>query len=404
MRRHLQFFCLLALLQMAVSPVASAQALKDLLSAVLGPAIESMTGIPAEGVFDNSAPADQTALSQWNIPAGNYSGIAPIEPLQRSADGLLSGRYAIVSDKGASDGFFVWKIVQDPSDGHVIEVANEGFRANKVSASSGRDCEGIAFLPSSVSAPGSTSAGTVFISGEGDNRILEYDLQGQRTGRELDVPAVFKGAKGNQGLEALTYGGAKKPLFWATSETMVPADGTASTAAGASDAGTAGTMNLLRLVSFGPDLKPGMQWAYRTDGAQIRTPGPTYAFGVPELCAMPDGKLLVLEREANVTNAYVGSSVTCKLYCVNPKRGKRLRSDRPLADLPGKSFLRKKLIDSWSTSLSLAGINWANYEGMCLGATLQDGSQTLILVSDSQGGYGKAGFNLSDFIKVIVIN
>lgn len=384
----LTLLCLLMMLFSA--PSAKAQGVRDLVSAILGAAVEQVTGITDAA----EAAADQQNLAQWKIPAGNYSGITPLETAVRAADGTVSCRYAVVSDKGSSDGFFVWRIVQDGLDGHVVEVVNEGFRANKVSATSGRDCEGVVFVPRS---------GTLFISGEGDGRVLEYDLKGQRTGRELEVPAVFRTAVGNQGLEALAYGG-KKPLFWLTSETMLKADKeTMLKADKATDGGTAGTMNLLRIVSFGADLKAERQWAYQMDPAAVRTPGSIYAFGVPELCALPDGRLLVLEREANVTSAYVGSTVSCRLYSVSPKKSRRLRSDRPLSELGERAFLRKKLVDSWTTSLSLAGINWANYEGMCLGATLSDGRRTLILVSDSQGGYGKAGFNLADFVKVIVV-
>lgn len=424
-----------------LAPTASAQSLTDLLSAVLG-AVSGSSGEQAAEVVGTVLGANdhgtlQQGLSQWGIPAGNYSGITPIEALASSSDGSVSCRYAVVSDKGSSDGFFVWKIVQDATDGHVIEVVNEGFRANKVTPSASRDCEGVVFVPGANGAAGrggesraggassrggayssggesvgtaGLTDGTVFISGEGDGRIIEYDMEGQRTGRELQVPEVFKSAISNQGLEALAYGGSKKPLFWATTETMLPGDAGAAGVAGgkaggavSSDAGAAGTMNLLRIASFGANLKAGDQWAYRMEPAEVRTAGPTYAFGVPELCALPDGRLLVLEREANVTSAYVGSTVSCHLFSVKPKRSKRLRSDRPLSDFPDRSFLRKKLIDSWSTSLSLAGINWANYEGMCLGAPLTDGRLTLLLISDSQGGYGKAGFSLSDWIKVVVL-
>lgn len=404
MRRRLNSIAFLLILTSFLAPTASAQSLTDLLSAVLG-AVSGSSGEQAAEVVGTVLGANdhgtlQQGLSQWGIPAGNYSGITPIEAPISSSDGSVSCRYAVVSDKGSSDGFFVWKIVQDATDGHVIEVVNEGFRANKVTPSASRDCEGVVFVPG--------ADGTVFISGEGDGRIIEYDMEGQRTGRELQVPEVFKSAISNQGLEALSYGGSKKPLFWATTETMLPGDkavgwNSGSGGAVSGDVGTAGTMNLLRIASFGADLKADDQWAYRMEPAEVRTAGPTYAFGVPELCVLPDGRLLVLEREANVTSAYVGSTVSCRLFSVKPKRSKRLRSDRPLSDLPDRSFLRKKLIDSWSTSLSLAGINWANYEGMCLGAPLSDGRQTLLLISDSQGDYGKAGFSLSDWIKVVVL-
>ena len=76
-------------------------------------------------------------LGRWNIPPGNYSGITPIG----------DGRYAVVSDKEAQDGFFVFRIRQDERTGQVTEVVNEGFRGTDSALKSGRDAEGVAFVP-----------------------------------------------------------------------------------------------------------------------------------------------------------------------------------------------------------------------------------------------------------------
>ncbi len=67
-------------------------------------------------------------------------------------------------------------------------------------------------------------------------------------------------------------------------------------------------------------------------------------------------------------------------------------------------FLEKKLVCSWSTKLSVPDLAWANYEGMCLGQKTESGKQTLILVSDSQGGYGKGPVRLKDYIKVLLLD
>ncbi|MBS7396364.1 MAG: esterase-like activity of phytase family protein, partial [Prevotellamassilia sp.] len=114
----------------------------------------------------------QTSLRNWGIGTAQYSGITPLD----------SSRYAVVSDKEPADGFFLFHITQDPSDGTVTDVRLEGFKGNarpRVNAEGicTRDCEGVAYFP---------SANTVFISGEGDQKILEYGLDGQPTGRELE--------------------------------------------------------------------------------------------------------------------------------------------------------------------------------------------------------------------------
>ena len=104
----------------------------------------------------------QVALSKWRIGTGNYSGITS----------LGNNRYAVVSDKEITDGFFTFLIDQNATTGAIESVYLESFKGNsspKVSAATGisvRDCEGIAYFP---------PAGTVFIAGEGDQKILEYN-------------------------------------------------------------------------------------------------------------------------------------------------------------------------------------------------------------------------------------
>ena len=260
----------------------------------------------------------QQSLAKWNIGSAQYSGITA----------LGGNRYALVSDKEPTDGFFVFRIDQSAITGDVTNVYMEGFYGNrspKVDAMgiSTRDCEGIAYVP---------KTNTVFISGEGDQRILEYDMKGQPTGRELNVPEIFssKNIVFNYGFEALCYD-TLSHTFWTTSESTLPADGPAASPT------TPGVQNLLRLQAFNDHLQPTAQYAYRMDIGKKDDFGKTYV----------------------------------------------------LAD--------------WNTTVQPFRITFANYEGMCLGRTLPDGRQTLILVNDSQGGYRKGPFHLKDYIKVIVL-
>lgn len=52
------------------------------------------------------------------------------------------------------------------------------------------------------------------------------------------------------------------------------------------------------------------------------------------------------------------------------------------------------------TRLTLLDWSVANYEGMCFGPKLVDGSRVLILVSDSQDNYGGV---LKDWFRTIII-
>ena len=109
-----------------------------------------------------------------------------------------------------------------------------------------------------------------------------------------------------------------------------------------------------------------------------------------EICALPDGSLLVLEREANIPGTSVkeatGAVVKCKLYRVEPAKTK-----------VGKT-LEKHLVTRIDTRA--LDLSFANYEGMCLGPVLKDGTRVLILVSDSQAGYKGI---LRDWFKTIIL-
>lgn len=365
------------ILALMLSASASAQNVGQFLGALLG-AVASEVGT-ASGDSESITGIPQQNLADWGITPANYSGITP----------LGNGRYAVVSDKGDSDGFHVWKIEQDPQSGAVTQVVNEGFKANRVDATANRDCEGIVYVP---------KYDCLFISGEGDQRIIGYDMDGQRNGLELMVPEQFRSTVSNQGLEALGFGGkGGKARLWSTTETSLPADGQAA------GPKAPGAENLLRLQSFKTNLKPSKQFAYKMDAGRSSDFGSTYVFGVPEVCALPDGRVLVLEREANIPAIYVGAEVICKLYCIKPKSARKISCDTVLSELSDDRFLKKELIANWSTTLSVTSFKWANYEGMCLGARLSDGRQTLLLISDSQGGYGKGPIRLQDYIKVIYL-
>ena len=92
---------------------------------------------------------------------------------------------------------------------------------------------------------------TYFIACEGFQEVYEYDANGRRTGRKLNIPKQFSldNIQTNCGFEALTFN-ERTRLFWVTSETPLPSDG-------------GDTTGVVRLQSFGKDLQPGGQWAYR---------------------------------------------------------------------------------------------------------------------------------------------
>lgn len=273
----------------------------------------------------------------------------------------------------------MFRIAQNMETGEIESVSMDGFYGNPdmhvdANGVNLRDCEGIAYVP---------ATNTVFISGEGDQQILEYNLKGELTGRRLNVPEQFGLDKivSNYGFEALTYS-PQQHAFWTMTESMLVADGQGSSPV------NPGAHNLLRLLKFGDNLQPAGQYAYRMDRGRTEDFGRIYAHGVSDVTMLPSGKLLVLEREANITSGYMGSEVNCKVFMVNPQQSWPIDGTTNLARLDNNKFMVKHLLANFSTTLSPFNKSLANYEGMCLGAKLNDGRQTVLLISDSQNGAG----------------
>ena len=292
------------------------------------------------------------------VPPGNYSGVA----------WLGGSRYAVVSDKSPTDGFFVFDIRIDSVSGKIQSVYNEGFFSAETP---NRDQEGIAYVP---------QTGKVYVSGERENRVLEYSLDGRHTGRQLAMPEVFATAGGNYGIEALTYN-AEAHRFWLTTESTLPCDG--PQAAYGNVVG-----NRLRLQCFDDSLQPGASFFYEMDLPEVRKRPAAYAMGVSGLCALDDGRLLVMEREFYVSRRKLGSWVKVKLFAVCP------------GGCQEGTLLPKTKVMEFKTRLSLFSHRLANYEGMCLGPRLKDGSRVLLMVSDSQNQYGGV---LKDYFKTVVV-
>lgn len=267
-------------------------------------------------------PAQKPQRFHDALPPGNYSGITP----------LADDRFAVVSDKSEEDGFFIVRIVIDSIRGRISSLESEGFRSSGLP---NRDIEGICFCP---------STNTVFISGEQDNEVYEYNLDGQRTGRRLEMPAIFREADPNYGLESLTYD-VVRHLFFTTSEHPLRGD------------------SLLRIQSFGDDLKPRCSFFYRPD-APISA---KHIHGVSALCATGDGRLLVLERQIRVPRLKLGASTIIRIYEITSVE---------------EPWTEKRLVREFRTRLTLTGRRFANYEGLCRPA-----ANLLLLVADSQNRY-----------------
>lgn len=305
---------------------------------------------------------------QRTVPKGNYSGLT----------WLGGDHYAVVSDKASESGFFVFRIQIDTVSGDIKDIVNEGFRS---SGEVNKDEEGIAFFPKDS---------TLWISREADNTVLEYGLNGKQTGRGLSIPSVFSTATPAYSFEALTYN-AHTHRFWTTSESTLRPDGKQADAKNQ-------VKNRLRFQSFDDSFVAKEQYAYLMDAPDKHSSAANYAMGVPAMAALDNGCLLILEREFLVTPSKFGSYVANKIYCVDPIQSMTISQDKVLDT--NSPYMKKVLIATWKTSLSLFHQNLANYEGLCLGPRLMDGSQVIVLCADSQDQYGGV---LRDWFRTVVI-
>ena len=342
------------------------------------------------------------------VAAGNYSGIAH----------LHDDIYAVVSDKSDSALYFNFRIQVNPKTGELEQVENLGFTERTDGTlndgkfwqgqEKGFDHEAIV----------KASDSTLVIASEGCCRLKEYPIlpisaDAAKVGYQQNLWESRWASSDfypNYNFESLAFDSVRQYL-WTIPESTLRKDGQPATPQN----GLANQLRLMRLdwgkmkenrnkeeyseqVSSKKDSRCMTTYAYQMDQPSTYKKADIYVMGVSELCALPDGQLLVLEREAFIPNIKIGAFCKCKLYLVNPLNSENFSMKENISsDTP---FLKKKLLTEWKTGLSLSKRSFANYEGMCLGPKLEDGSQVVILLSDSQDQY--AGV-LKDWFKTIVI-
>ncbi len=312
-------------------------------------------------------------LSDWKIPSANYSGIVP----------LGKDDYAVVDDKSPSGGYYVLHIDIDSVSGKVLFAKRSPFKG--MAEPSAEDCEDIVYLPQCES---------VWIVSEANQTISEYLLDGKKTGRGLEIPAMFSkdSIDSGRGFEALTYA-PDSNRFYTTTEGALPFDGK-----------TAEGREPLRILSFDSTMTAVAQWPYLMEQSLLKHDAKYYVHGVPAILALGSNQFLVMERELSVPANYIGAKTVIRIFWVDLDDLPSLdNGNKPLASLPLEQFLPKTEICSFTTNISVSKLNFGNFEGMCLGPTLTDGRQTVILISDSQNGMGNGLYHLKDYVKVIIL-
>ena len=342
------------------------------------------------------------------VAAGNYSGIAH----------LHDDIYAVVSDKSDSALYFNFRIQVNPKTGELEQVENLGFtERTDGTLNDGKPWQGLekGFDHEAIV---KVSDSTLVIASEGYCRLKEYPiLPTSADATKVDYQQNLWESRWpsadfypNYNFESLAFDSVRQYL-WTIPESTLRKDGQPATPQN----GLTNQLRLMRLdwgkikenrnkeeyseqVSSKKDSRYMMTYAYQMDQPSTHKKTDIYVMGVSELCALPDGQLLVLEREAFIPKIKIGAFCKCKLYLINPLNSEEFSmKEKFSSDTP---FLKKRLLTEWKTGLSLSKRSFANYEGMCLGPKLEDGSQVVILLSDSQNQY--AGV-LKDWFKTIVI-
>lgn len=342
------------------------------------------------------------------VAAGNYSGIAH----------LHDDIYAVVSDKSDSALYFNFRILVNPKTGELEQVENLGFtERTDGTLNDGKPWQGQekGFDHEAIV---KVSDSTLVIASEGYCRLKEYPiLPISADAAKVGYQQNFWESRWpssefypNYNFESLAFDSVRQYL-WTIPESTLRKDGQPATPQN----GLANQLRLMRLdwgkmkenrnkeeyseqVSSKKDSRYMTPYAYQMDQPSTHKKADIYVMGVSELCALPDGQLLVLEREAFIPKIKIGAFCKCKLYLINPLDSEEFSMKEIFSsDTP---FLKKRLLTEWKTGLSLSKRSFANYEGMCLGPKLEDGSQVVILLSDSQDQY--AGV-LKDWFKTIVI-
>ncbi len=229
------------------------------------------------------------------------------------------------------------------------------------------DMEGCAFDP--------YSAG-VWVSQETSALIREFDpFTGEKL-RDAPVPAIHKQYYGNLSLESLTISGDGRTM-WTVNEEALTCDGEKATR-------TTGTV--VRLTKFtrnsvADNWTAAGQWAYYAEPMGGNDERGDYGRnGIADLCALPDGTLLAMERRC-FNEGGVFPDFQIRIFQVDFAGADDVSG---LASLDGATYKKVSKKKLWESKAS--DTHWTqgmpNYEGMCLGPRLDDGSSVLILICD----------------------
>lgn len=221
----------------------------------------------------------------------------------------------------------------------------------------------------------------VWICDEAGPSLHEYDPAARKTVSRLTtdgngpagvIPAVFASIRDNSGFEALAISPDGLSL-WTCNEDALTSDRIKGKGKDKGRKDFGDPVRLQRFTRTGADApwKADGQWAVRLGRR------PKANAGASELCVLPDGRLVLLERE-KFKHKGEAKTFGFSLYELDVSKATDVSAVPSLVD---QDFtpVGKKLVFATQTGRAM-------YEGLAVGPRLADGSPTLVLVSDGEKG------------------
>lgn len=311
----------------------------------------------------------------------NYRGTASLPGSTTTDQNSQSFAFAGLSGLTWAGGSTYWAVMDNSDKLVKLNVTfNANASINAVSVVGGltlpetRDNEGIAFT--------NAARGSVWVSDETSPGmgLREYSLSNGALLQTVAVPSVYQQARGNFGLESLSAGKTAAGGVWTANEEALTVDGSLSTTTQGS------VVRLQQMNGSGTGLVAGPQYAYVT--APIHrsiTPDASSRSGLSDLVALPDGRLLALERSfAYAGGLDLGVSYQNRLYLVDTSAATDISA--LTAGLTGETYTASSKELLWSKTSGLFEANRiGNLEGLTLGPQLANGNHVLLGIVDWPG-------------------
>jgi hypothetical protein len=251
-----------------------------------------------------------------------------------------------------------------------------------VKVTGAKDLEGIAVVPGRV--------GKVMICDESP-RVFEVSMSGGAPLRTLATPEIFRDIVVGYGFESLASSVDGKSL-WVANERALTIDGNPRSPATPIHART--RVRLQRIELGGENATPREQFEYETSG--VHDWGGT--IGLCDLAALPDGRLLALERSA-AQNFSGHVSIRSRIFLIDTAGATDISKppyDKGLAavEKPPTKVSKTLLWDGLACDA-----DGENFEGLCLGPRLgvDDRWAVVGVVDNTDGGLGVSKPSLVSF-------